>query len=243
MKTFIIFAIMLGSGSFCMQHPDVSKKSDDNDTDKLSKRREIMVKTQIQARGVKDLRVLDAMQNTPRHEFVPESERKYAYDDNPLPIGHDQTISQPYIVAYMTEQLNLSGEEKALEVGTGSGYQAAVLSQLVQSVYTIEIVEPLCKEATRKLSQLGYNNIHVKCGDGYSGWPENAPFDVIIVTAAPKETPPALIQQLKAGGRLIIPVGTSFQQLVLIEKGLDGTIKRQNLIPVRFVPMTGKAVN
>ncbi len=201
--------------------------------------RQRMVKTQIMARGVQDSLVLKAMTRVKRHRYVPENLQYAAYNDEPLPIGHGQTISQPYIVAYMTEALRLKGGEKVLEIGTGSGYQAAVLAEIAGDVYTIEIVEPLGKEAKAVLEEEGYQNIHCRVGDGYQGWPEAAPFDGIIVTAAPPSIPEPLIQQLKEGGRMIVPVGTWFQDLILITKR-KGKVEKERLIPVRFVPMTGK---
>jgi len=197
---------------------------------------EAMVRSQIQARGVKDQRVLDAMKNTPRHLFVPSDVTHYAYNDSPLPIGHGQTISQPYIVGLMTESLELQGTEKILEIGTGSGYQAAILSPLVDTCYSIEVLEPLAKEAEERLKELEYENVVVRWGDGYAGWEEHAPFDGIIITAAPPEIPEKLIEQLKIGGKMIVPVGTTFQQLILITRTKKG-IKKENIIPVRFVPM------
>lgn len=201
-----------------------------------------MVAEQIERRGVKDPRVLEAMRKVPRHEFVPEDERAEAYDDRPLPIGHGQTISQPYIVAFMTEALALKGTEKVLEVGTGSGYQAAVLSGLAKEVFTIEIVEPLGKRAEEVLKKLGYKNVTVRVGDGYRGWREEAPFDAIIVTCAPDAVPEPLVHQLAEGGRMIIPVGPEgkAQQLVLLKKR-HGKLHQQEILPVRFVPMTGES--
>lgn len=201
-----------------------------------------MVAEQIERRGVKDPRVLEAMRKVPRHEFVPEDERHEAYDDRPLPIGHGQTISQPYIVALMTEALGLKGTEKVLEVGTGSGYQAAVLSGLAKEVFTIEIVEPLGKQAAEVLKRLGYKNVTTRIGDGYRGWREEAPFDAIIVTCAPDAVPEPLVHQLAEGGRMIIPVGPEgkAQQLVLLKKR-HGKLHQQEILPVRFVPMTGEA--
>ena len=172
-----------------------------------------MVETQLRARDIKDERVLAAMNTVPRHELVPEKYRRHAYIDNPLPIGESQTISQPYIVAYMTEQLELEGDERVLEVGTGSGYQAAVLGELVAEVYTIEIVPLLAARAKKDLARLGYKNVHVREGDGYRGWPENAPFDAVIVTAAPNHVPQPLLDQLRIGGRLVLPVGKKRQVL------------------------------
>ena len=202
--------------------------------------RKRMVNTQIVARGVSDERVLAAMLKVERHEFVPEYLRAHAYADQPLPIGLAQTISQPYIVALMTELLKLDGYEKVLEIGTGSGYQAAILAELAKEVYTIEILEPLAKRADKLLNDLGYKNITVKSGDGFIGWEEHAPFDGIIVTCAPGEVPEPLIQQLAEGGRMVIPVGDMWQELKLLEKR-KGKIESKSIIPVRFVPMTGEA--
>ncbi|RMG67061.1 MAG: protein-L-isoaspartate(D-aspartate) O-methyltransferase [Calditrichaeota bacterium] len=201
--------------------------------------RKRMVQEQIRARGVKDPRVLAAMEKVPRHEFVPVRFRADAYADQPLPIGMGQTISQPYIVAYMTEQLKLNGDEKVLEVGTGSGYQAAVLAELAREVYTIEIIPELGRRAAETLKRLGYQNVHVRIGDGYRGWPEKAPFDAIIITAAPDHIPEPLIEQLKEGGRMILPVGDVYQELVLVTKTRKG-LRKERKIPVRFVPMTGE---
>ena len=201
--------------------------------------RERMVKSQHQARDIYDSVTLNAMRRVKRHEFVPESMKPYAYSDGPLSIGNGQTISQPYIVAYMTQELKLKPEHRVLEIGTGSGYQAAVLAEIVDSVYTIEIVEPLGIQAQKTLKHLGYNNIKTKIGDGYHGWPDKAPFDAIIVTAAANEIPPALLDQLAEGGRLIIPVGQSrfHSNLVLASKN-NGKIKTKKLIGVAFVPFT-----
>ncbi len=196
-----------------------------------------MVRTQIEARGVKDTAVLRVMRTTPRHLFVPAPYQRFAYEDRPLPIGYGQTISQPYIVAVMTELLELTGKEKVLEIGTGSGYQAAILSQLADTVYTIEIIPELCRRARYRLQMLGYDNVVVVCGDGYKGLPDYAPFDRIIVTAAPPKIPEALIRQLKPGGIMVLPVGEYFQRLVRIRKHEDGTIEKEVLFPVRFVPM------
>ena len=197
-----------------------------------------MVQQQLMARGINDSRVLAAMNKVPREEFIPVSKRSEAYEDGPLPIGYGQTISQPYIVAFMTQQLQPKPSDHVLEVGTGSGYQAAILAELVAEVYSIEIVAPLAKDAEATLQRLGYKNVHVKVGDGYQGWPEYAPFDAIIVTCAPDEVPQPLIDQLKEGGRMIIPVGERFaQQLYLLEKK-NGHLKESVTLPVRFVPMT-----
>jgi protein-L-isoaspartate(D-aspartate) O-methyltransferase len=202
--------------------------------------RERMIREQIEARGITDARVLAAMRKVPRHEFVPADWVQRAYDDSPLPIGHEQTISQPYIVALMTELARLSPQAKVLEVGTGSGYQAAILAEIVAEVYSIEIIEPLAISATERLRHLGYRNVQVKFGDGYLGWPEQAPFDAIIVTAGVDHVPPPLIEQLRPGGRLVIPVGDSsgWQSLLLLEKDVDGNITERRITPVAFVPLT-----
>ncbi len=203
--------------------------------------REYMIQRQIVARGISDRAVLAAMEKVPRHEFVPQSLRSKAYDDRPLPIGEGQTISQPYIVALMTEALRLAPGDKVLEIGTGSGYQAAVLAELVEQVYTIEIIESLGKRAEGTLKRLGYDGVQVKIGDGYLGWEEHAPYDAIIVTCAPEDIPQPLIDQLAEGGRMIIPVGpqSHTQTLTLVEKK-EGVILKKGIIPVLFVPMTGE---
>lgn len=186
--------------------------------------------------------VLQALRKVPRHAFVPDAYRPLAYENRPLPIGYGQTISQPYIVAIMTDLLNVKPTDRVLEIGTGSGYQAAVLAQLVDAVFTIEIIEPLANEASARLKQLGYRKVHSRLGDGYYGWPEQAPFDAIVVTAAASHIPPPLIRQLKAGGRMVIPVGGRFmvQQLVLVEKNKAGQVKTRQILPVQFVPLTGR---
>ncbi len=199
-----------------------------------------MVDEQIAARGGKDPRVLEAMRETPRHLFGPESLRAYAYEDRPLPIGHRQTISQPYIVAFMTELLRPEPDDVVLEIGTGSGYQAAVLSSLVKTVVSIEILPELAEQAKVQLAAAGRNNVQVITGDGYRGLPERAPFEGIIVTAAPPEVPAALVEQLAVGGRLVIPVGEGIQELLVIERTSSG-VTRRSVLPVRFVPMTGEA--
>ena len=206
------------------------------------KEREEMVATQIQARDINDPNVLKAMRIVPRHAFVGDREQGLAYADHPLPIGFDQTISQPYIVAFMTQALELKPDSKVLEIGTGSGYQAAVCAEIAAEVYTIEIVEGLAKSAGEKLKELGYPNVFVRAGDGYFGWPEKAPFDAIIGTAAAERIPPPLIEQLKPGGRMILPYETAFgfQHLVLITKDDRGNISKRNVMPVMFVPMTGE---
>ena len=208
------------------------------------KSREAMVRNQLVAGGIRNPEVLQAMTDVPRHEFVPSALRPYAYADGPLPIGHGQTISQPFIVAYMTQALELTKQESVLEVGTGSGYQAAILGKLAKEVYSIEIVPPLAESARGVLSKLGFKNVHVRLGDGYLGWPDKAPFDAIIVTCAPDHVPEPLISQLKEGGRLVIPVGEAggVQQLVLLRKR-NGQISKDKMLDVRFVPMTGKMTN
>ena len=204
--------------------------------------RKRMVATQILARDVKDPNVLKAMQIVPRHAFMPSSQRRQAYGDYPLPIEHGQTISQPYIVAFMTDALKLGAGSKVLEIGTGSGYQAAVCAEIAREVYTIEIVEGLAKTAKERLKKLGYKNAFVKAGDGFFGWPDKGPFDAIIGTAAAKRIPEPLLEQLKLGGRMIIPTGSAygFQYLELVRKDKEGKIRKSRVMPVRFVPMTGE---
>lgn len=203
----------------------------------LETRRRQMVEQQIRARGVRDPRVLAAMEKVPRHAFVLPGNEHAAYSDSPLAIGHSQTISQPYIVAYMTEALRLAPDARVLEVGTGSGYQAAVLGELVAEVYTIEIVPPLAERASQVLARLGYENVHVRAGDGYGGWPDRAPFDAVIVTAAPDHVPEALVEQLRVGGRLVIPVGEADQDLFVFMRTEQG-LREEARLPVRFVPLT-----
>ncbi len=205
--------------------------------------RQAMVAEQLAGPGrhITNALVLESIGQVPRHEFVPERLRSVAYRDCPLPIGHDQTISQPFIVAFMTEQLEPRSTDRVLEIGTGSGYQAAVLARLVAKVYTVEIIDELARRAAADLKRLGYTNVFVRSGDGYKGWPEAAPFDAIIVTCAPEKVPPALLEQLKEDGRMIIPVGSAWnQELVLLRKH-DGKLDRRAVLPVRFVPMTGQA--
>src|SRR5881227_1076847 len=202
--------------------------------------RERMVKEQIVMRGLITERVLSALRKVPREEFVPAEYRAESYSDKALPIGYDQTISQPFIVAFMTEELQPQPTDRVLEVGTGSGYQAAILAELVSAVYSIEIVEPLAKNAEATLQRLGYKNVHLKIGDGYKGWPEEGPFDAIIVTCAPDKVPQPLVDQLKDEGRMVIPVGDRFaQELYLLEKK-NGQLKQSATLPVRFVPMTSE---
>jgi protein-L-isoaspartate(D-aspartate) O-methyltransferase len=208
----------------------------------FDRRREQMVREQLQARNINDPQVLGAMRKAPRHEFVPDDYVESAYDDCALPLKMGQTISQPYIVAFMTQALELRGGERVLEIGTGSGYQAAVLAEIAAEVYSIEILPQLQEQAAAVLAKQGYKNIHLRAGDGYLGWPEKAPFDRIIVTAAPQDVPQPLIDQLKEGGCLILPLGKIDQNLVILKKEKSG-ITRRTTIPVRFVPMTGKAMN
>jgi protein-L-isoaspartate(D-aspartate) O-methyltransferase len=204
--------------------------------------RTAMVRYQIEARQVTDRRVLDAMRTVPRHAFVPREEQANAYADGPLPIGEGQTISQPYIVAFMTEALRLDPNSIVLEIGTGSGYQAAVAAEIAKAVYTVEIVEPLAKSSAELLKTLGYENVHVKAGDGFYGWPESGPFDAIIGTAAARRIPPPLVEQLKAGGRMILPVSgeSGLQYLILLTKDSHGELHQEKVMPVLFVPMTGE---
>lgn len=204
---------------------------------------EQMVSQQIEARGIDDNRVLQAMRKVPRHRFVPPPWENYAYQDRPLPIGHGQTISQPYVVALMTSLARPEPDDRALEVGTGSGYQAAVLAELVGEVYTIEIVSELAQRASNLLDLLGYENVHVRYGDGYQGWPEKDPFDIILITAAVEEIPKPLIEQLAEGGRLVMPQGDpSGSQVLTLYERRGGKLVEKKILPVRFVPMTGEAL-
>lgn len=207
--------------------------------DTYRRERHSMVDEQIEARGITDPHVLRAMRTVPRHFFVPESQKPYAYQDRPLPIGHGQTISQPLIVAYMTEVIRPGRKDRVLEIGTGSGYQAAVLGEIVKDVYTLEIIPELAEESKQRLRALEYDNVHAKRSDGYHGWEQYAPFDAIVVTAAAEEIPPPLIDQLAEGGRMVIPVGAQFsiQNLVLVKKK-NGIVEKTKLMPVRFVPFT-----
>jgi len=234
-KVLLIFLCLLFI--FCCKQPKLSSKGKDmNNIDEFFQKRVQMVETQLKARDITDQRVLDAMLRVERHKFVPKEYQHLAYIDEPLPIGFGQTISQPYIVAKMTELLELNKNDKVLEIGTGSGYQAAILAELCKEVYTIEIISELAQRAEKLLKELGYKNIFVKFGDGYYGWPEHAPFDKIIVTCAPKEIPQRLVEQLKDGGKIVLPVGDVFQELVVVEKH-GSVITKKNVIPVRFVPM------
>jgi len=222
------------------QAPAASPTAGAAPADPLAAARDAMVRDQIEQRGVRDPAVLAAMRAVPRHELVPADVRDMAYEDHPLPIGHRQTISQPFIVALMTERAGVQRGDKVLEVGTGSGYQAAVLAAMGAEVYSIEIVEPLARRAAADLERLGYR-VNVRAGDGYRGWPEAAPFDAILVTAAPPRVPQPLVEQLARGGRMVIPVGENYQELRVLTRDESGTVSEQKVIPVLFVPMTGEA--
>ncbi len=226
-KLLYLLCLVFFSGTGCSQE------------DQYTMQRKNMVSRQIKARGIKDRAILEALEKVPRHRFIPGYLWDKAYWDGPLPIGYGQTISQPYIVAYMTALLEPEKSDKVLEIGTGSGYQAAILAEIVDSVFTVEIVDELAIKVKKKLEELGYKNIWVKSGDGFFGWEEHAPFDKIIVTAAAEEIPPLLFEQLKEGGKMILPVGPEFgtQYLILVEKK-DGKIKKHNKLAVRFVPFT-----
>lgn len=211
--------------------------------DRFAELRDRMVRVAIEGEGISNPRVVAAMRKVPRHEFVPTALKQQAYQDSALPIGSQQTISPPYVVAYMTEVLDPQPADKVLEIGTGSGYQAAVLAEIVAEVYSIEIVSPLAKSATKRLAELGYANVHVLDGDGFKGWPEHAPFDKIIVTCSPEKIPEPLVEQLKDGGRMIIPVGERYQQVFHLLKKVDGKLEEERLISTLFVPMTGESEN
>lgn len=230
---FALLSVMVTLGS--PEPKDGTAREDQMDRLRLE-----MVEQQLIDRGISSQPVLDAFRKVERHRFVPDEYVDLAYTDQPLPIGWDQTISQPYIVALMTELLALKPTDKALEIGTGSGYQAAILSELIDSVFSIEIVDTLAKLAVTRLDSLNFKNVHVRSGDGYRGWPEHAPFDAIIVTCAPEDIPRPLVEQLAEGGRMVIPVGTKSQELLLLIKR-DGQMARQSVTAVRFVPMTGEA--
>ena len=249
MKTIVTLIVLLGSclspgtadreskevGTDQTYHQDKAKSSDQEPGWKGSA--EKMVEEQIRQRGISDEDVLRVMKTVPRHKFVPMPYDQHAYEDRPLPIGNDQTISQPYIVALMTDLLALQGDEKVLEIGTGSGYQAAILGELAGEVYTIEIVEELANSSKNKLEEMGYSNVHVRHGNGYKGWPEKAPFDRVIVTAAPEEIPEALKEQMKVGGKMVLPVGDRFQELKVLTKKDEGEFAIETITGVRFVPM------
>ncbi len=229
------------AGTLVGAEPQPPAKAEAARPSAFDRERRRMVDAQLCTRDISDRRVLEAMGKVPRHEFVPRDLQGLAYDDRPQPIGHGQTISQPYIVALMTQLAAPKPQHRALDIGTGSGYQAAVLSLLCKEVYGIEIVPPLADAARKRLAELGYKNVTVRCGDGYRGWPEHAPFDVIIVAASPDHVPQPLVEQLAPGGRLVLPVGGYPQQLTVIEKQADGSIRRTLAAPVMFVPMTGEA--
>ncbi len=237
MRKYVLFRVFVGI-VVLLTIPFLSICDED---DVYSRKREMMVRTQLQGRGIKDKKVLDAMRNVPRHLFVRSNLRSKAYNDYPLEIDEGQTISQPYIVAMMTQSLDLEKGQKVLEIGTGSGYQAAVLAHITDQVYSIEIREKLAKKAEATLKKLNYDQVQVKWSDGYFGWEENAPFDAIIVTCAANHIPPPLIKQLKEGGKLIIPLGSTllFQSLTLVTK-TEGKPKTKQLLDVRFVPMVGE---
>jgi protein-L-isoaspartate(D-aspartate) O-methyltransferase len=225
---------VLSAALACADRTEAQRAEDGRDAE-----RRRMVDQQLKARDIRDARMLEAMLSVPRHLFVPEPQRADAYGDHPLPIGYQQTISQPYIVAFMTQALQTQPDHRVLEIGTGSGYQAAVLGKLAKMVYTIEIVEPLATRARETLARLGFRNVDVRTGNGYLGWPEQAPFDRIMVTAAPDDVPPALVDQLKIGGIMAIPVGTGVQELRILRRTATG-LELLDRLPVRFVPMTGK---
>jgi len=237
----LLASLCIGAcSSSCVPRTEEANESQVRVADPYAAPRAAMVEEQIEARGVRDPRVLAAMREVPRHQFVPGAMRAFAYLDRPLPIEHGQTISQPYIVALMTELAGLDESSRVLEVGTGSGYQAAILERVAGRVYSIEIVDALARTARERLTALGYDRVVVQSGDGYRGWPEQAPFDAILVTAAPPMVPEPLLDQLAIGGRLVIPVGERHQELRVIERTADGFAER-SVIPVRFVPMTGRA--
>ncbi len=243
----IAVLVLVGSPLFGLGSGEAQKIDEPSGSSPFSERRaerSALVDEAIARQGVSDPAVLDAMRRVPRHRFVPSSQAARAYLDRALPIGYGQTISQPYVVAFMTEALELTSDDKVLEIGTGSGYQAAVLAEIVSRVYSIEIVPELYTAVKPRLRELGYDNVHVAHGDGYFGWEEEAPFDKMIVTAAVDHVPPALLRQLAAGGKLILPLGSpgGVQTLLLITKGFDGSFERRSLLPVRFVPMTGAAL-
>jgi protein-L-isoaspartate(D-aspartate) O-methyltransferase len=232
--TQIYSKIIVGLACFILAQSAVSAQTE---PDIFYGLREQMLREQIIARGIKDEEVLAAVLKVPRHKFVPPQLQKLAYHDCPLPIGYKQTISQPYIVALMSELASCSPEDRILEIGTGSGYQAAILAEIAKEVYSVEILKPLAESSRSRLKELGYENIQVNCSDGYLGWEEFAPYDAIVVTCAPEKVPPALIKQLKIGGRLVIPVGSLFQELKVYTKTETGSLEEQTIIPVRFVPM------
>jgi len=230
-----------GCGDAPAGPPKTAARADDPAEARFAQRRQRMIDQQLRSRDITDPKVLEVMGRVPRHRFVPPGQVAAAYEDRPLPIGHGQTISQPYIVALMTQVVQPKPESRALDVGTGSGYQAAILAELCKEVYSIEIVKALADDARQRLAELGYKNVTVRHGDGYRGWPDKAPFDLIVVAAAPDHVPQALVDQLAPGGRLVIPVGRFYQDLLLLEKQPDGSVKQRSVAPVAFVPMTGEA--
>lgn len=238
-----VFILSRSKVSHDFTNPNASLDDGQRQNDAFALARWRMVEDQLRARDIVDPSVLQAMGQVPRERFVPDSAKRSAYEDHPLPIGLGQTISQPYIVALMTQLARPTRNDRALEVGVGSGYQTAILAMLCKHVYGLEILEPLADAAAERLADLGHTNVTVRCANGYQGWPEHAPFDVILVTAAPEQVPQALIDQLAPGGRLVIPVGSYdyAQELLLIEKRPDGSLHRRNIAPVRFVPMTGES--
>lgn len=236
---FLLFFSCYGSVNSINSPPEHPQNLNDNNQDQYEKARREMVDTQIRARGITDNSVLKAMMKVPRHKFLPPTHSEAAYIDSPLSIAHNQTISQPFIVAYMTEAADISKNDKVLEIGTGSGYQAAILGELAKEVYTIEIIPELANEASKVLNELGYNNVFVKTGNGYLGLPEQAPFDAIVVTAAPDKVPQALVDQLAVNGKMVIPVGDKNQEMMVIRKTKKGVTQKKTM-SVRFVPMTGK---
>ncbi len=239
--TTIPRAVLLGLLVACSSSEEPSvRTADPAAVAERAGERRALVETHLRPRGIEDPLVLAAMNAAPRHRFVPDDLARYAYDDRALPIGHEQTISQPYVVAFMTQAAELEPGDKVLEIGTGSGYQAAVLAEIVGELWTIEIVEPLAERARAALVAAGYERVHVRAGDGYRGWPSEAPFDAILVTAAPDHVPQPLLDQLAEGGRLVLPVGDAFQTIVRIRRTPAGD-EREELLPVRFVPMTGEA--
>ena len=240
-KSAVLIALVAAAGCGEMISQSPRRVEAGGDDRAMERQRMVSEQLEARARGITNARVLEVMRRVPRHELVPADVRDRAYEDRPLPIGHGQTISQPYIVAFMTQSLDPQPGDRVLEVGTGSGYQAAVLASLVEEVYSIEIVEALANRAVADLARLGITNVHVRAGDGYGGWPEEAPFDAIIVTCAPEAVPRPLVEQLADGGRMIIPVGPVWsQELVELQKR-EGALERRAVLPVRFVPMTGRA--
>ena len=232
--------VTLGLCASCSQQDEKERLRRETEKKEYSILRNNMVEKQIIGRDIQDSRVIEAMRKVPRHLFVQESERKFSYSDRPLSIGYGQFISRPYIIAFMTEAFGLEGGERVLEIGTGSGYQSAILAEIVKEVYSVEIIEDLANQAKQRLDKLGYENIHIKIADGYHGWKEFAPFDDILVTAAPDHIPLPLLEQLRVGGQMIIPVGELFQELILLTKTPEG-YEEQRIIPVKFEPMTGEA--